>query len=502
MRRIVLVSLVSSMLLVSANGASACSCAIGDPRDRLAEVDAAFVGTLVEKKVLESTRTVNTFRVEEALKGELGETVDVHSGSACGLEVRKRATVGIFLTQSAGSWRSGLCDQVDPDDLRAAAAPPPEPQGTGPIAMLVGGSFGDARVLAVDIAGRTVGYGRGNGAVFYLSVCPGSQRAVEIVDGERLAVRNLGSLHVERERALPFGRLRKPVAVLCRDRAAGDVLVFSTNHKEPERSARLLHVTPSGVRTLWKGTALGAWLGRCSAYLVTGTSPNEIVRLDFDSGRTRLLRSVPRGIYGSLAPSPDGTMLAAVAPSRVVLLDLNARPARVRTVRSGAGAAEVVWIDDGRLAWLPKDGEDADARVYDTDLRPLSRFGGWGAADSVLLGHDAFGLGPLGEVLTAPLPHGPVRAVQRLPSPEVYVIVALPPVAREASGVEARTSPVTGRRGSAPVALTVGVGTVLAAVAITFAGARARRRGSPSVASPAARADRRGPGGRGRPRAR
>ena len=88
MTRIALVLGLLTALVLSGN-ALACSCAIGDPRDRLADVDAAFVGVLLDR-VVDGDQAIHTFRVEDAVKGELGETVQVRShrdGATCGLEV-------------------------------------------------------------------------------------------------------------------------------------------------------------------------------------------------------------------------------------------------------------------------------------------------------------------------------------------------------------------------------------------------------------------------------
>jgi hypothetical protein len=78
--------------------AAACSCAGGvDPRVVLREADAAFVGTVIERR--ESHRDPDdavwssgdpvtlVFRVEESVKGDLGTLVEVEtsfSGASCG----------------------------------------------------------------------------------------------------------------------------------------------------------------------------------------------------------------------------------------------------------------------------------------------------------------------------------------------------------------------------------------------------------------------------------
>jgi len=130
-------------LLALPEPAAACSCAAGDPRQVLREADAAFVGTLVARHVerqdgrLFSSGDPATlvFRVEEAVKGDLGELVEVEtavSGVSCGIEAAVGQRLGLFLTRTSDGWTSSLCQQIDPSVLLAAAAadlPPNEPGG-------------------------------------------------------------------------------------------------------------------------------------------------------------------------------------------------------------------------------------------------------------------------------------------------------------------------------------------------------------------------------------
>lgn len=60
-------------------------------------------------------------------------------GASCGLEVAEGARVGLFLTLTDdGIWTSGLCSQIEPEVLLRAAAPLPEPNGVGPIWLIIG----------------------------------------------------------------------------------------------------------------------------------------------------------------------------------------------------------------------------------------------------------------------------------------------------------------------------------------------------------------------------
>jgi hypothetical protein len=77
----------------------ACSCALPDPRGALAQADGAFVGKLVSRR-LEAQAAVLTYRVERALKGAIGATVEVKTasnGAACGIEAPVGTRVGLVL---------------------------------------------------------------------------------------------------------------------------------------------------------------------------------------------------------------------------------------------------------------------------------------------------------------------------------------------------------------------------------------------------------------------
>ncbi len=136
--------LAAVLLVAIATPASACSCASGDDRDALARSDAAFIGTLVSRTDSGRSATFR-FTVDEEVKGEFPQTIDVSSasdGAACGLEVRMGQQTGLFLSgDETQGWSSSLCQQISPEDLREAARPMPAPDGEGPIKLIVGGNW-------------------------------------------------------------------------------------------------------------------------------------------------------------------------------------------------------------------------------------------------------------------------------------------------------------------------------------------------------------------------
>lgn len=126
---------LSPLLPLPARG---CSCA--PPPDISGWVDqsqAAFVGTLVDQRDAGNgefgQESIYVFEVEEWVKGDVGEVIEVRSasnGAACGFEFwNPQMRIGAVIHEVGGELRGGLCSQVDPDALLTAVAPAAEPDG-------------------------------------------------------------------------------------------------------------------------------------------------------------------------------------------------------------------------------------------------------------------------------------------------------------------------------------------------------------------------------------
>jgi hypothetical protein len=438
-RALTLCVLVISLAALAAavQPAHACSCAVPDPRSALAAADGAFVGRLVSRRESDA-QAILTFEVERPLKGAIGETIEVRTasnGAACGIEAPIGTRVGLALERRDGAWHGHLCAQFSPSDLIAAAAPLPAPNGTGPAALVVGGRFGTARVIALDRQARTLAYGRGGGTTMLLSSCPGNRRMAEVTSleaGWTLALRERRTLHFVRAGRLRIPAGLVPSAIACEDSLGTSVLVFARAADDSGR-ARLVRVARSGQTVLWAGTATSVAMIGHRAYLATGKRGTMLVALDLETRRTRIVGHIPP-FAGTLAPSPDGKRLAGVAysapepgapGSRTVLIDLERTPARVHTSPLGSPnvSGDVVWLSNGRLAMFPS-GEIDVIHVYDTSLHVRARVPGWSARGAALVGTSVYGIGWDGRLLRAKLPAGPVRIARRLPSPVAYAIVA------------------------------------------------------------------------------
>lgn len=305
---LVLLCVAVAALAGTVEPAQACPCAVGDPRTTLVEADAAFVGVYVggRQGPVGTRVAVHSFQVEEVVKGVLPATLEVvssDSGAACGLELPRGQRVGLLLSRSGSTWTATLCALMAPETLRQASRPLPPPASPGPVRLLVGGRFGSVRTLALDAAGRTVAYGRGEGESALVAACPGGRRMAELArDGSslRLAVRATQSLR--RLEEVRISRLLagiSPSALLCRDAAAAEIFVFGS--------------------TGGSGTA---------------------VTVDLTTGHERKLARLPVRT-GVLTPSPDGRNLGGIVPTgpgtpaQLVLVDLSRRPAALRTAPLG-----------------------------------------------------------------------------------------------------------------------------------------------------------------------
>jgi len=402
------------------------------PRDRLAsdDVDAAFVGTLLgvgAPFVLPGTEA-NTaeyrFAVERWVKGGDGTaevTILGPFATSVDFPFRQGERAGVFVNVEDGRPHSSGCSIADPDVLLAAAAPLPDPDGVGPAAILVGGGFGDYRLVALDTRGRLLGYGRGAGTIERIAVCPGAKRIVELVGGSfdaspRIAIRDVATLTVEREidlRAVLPGQDIYPSEVVCRDEAATDIIAWSGE-------AGLVSIAPEPtILSLASGNRAILSTKQVAYVDIGGTE----VRLgDLAGGEPRVLRRfVPvAGGYGDvhdMAFDPSATHLAIVdgwtndqgggaTTLTVVAVEGPAEPVLSLVLPQVSGSYTVDWLDERTMLLVAGAGEEADPaagtvrviRVPDgTDVEGWT---GWSArraavADGVMFafGGAAFALG-------------------------------------------------------------------------------------------------------------
>ena len=414
--------------------ALACSCALPEPRDALAEADAAFVGELIAGPVGGGSGDQATWRfsVETAVKGDIGPTVDVMSpasGVSCGFEVAPGERVGVLLYEEKGEWHGGLCTQIGPGELMAAAGPLAAPDGIGSVTFLVGGSLGEKRLLALDDGGRTLGYGGGRGETLALGVCPGSRVAVEsVLDGNEafLAVRDLRTLEVDREVTVVPKGPSSLYAVACLDGDGDRALAVAS----AAGVTKLWLMEGKRLAPLFTGQAKEAWLQDGVAYLVL---PGGDLTALHPGGRREHLGSLPPGM-SQIAMSPDRSMAAGTIyggalpsqpPTEVVMVDLQDGTVRSAALEGWNDDGEVAWLDDGQLVYLPGGADDSTARVYDSEMNQVASFDGWYTAEVTVVGDTAYGIG-WGDLFVAKLPNGPAHVLERLEGVTTYAMAYVP----------------------------------------------------------------------------
>ncbi|MEX0762765.1 MAG: hypothetical protein WD208_10950 [Dehalococcoidia bacterium] len=474
LRAIFILALAVGMLAGVDKTAHACSCIIGDPRTRLEEADAALIGRLISHTepqrnsqggLSSATLVTWTFEVETAVKGEFGSHVEIKSpwgGPSCGFEVPEGEPVGLFLRQGDdGSWRGGLCGQIDPDVLLRAAEPLPPPDGSGPIAFLLGGRFGEARMMALDALGRTLAYGWGEGPTAGISMCPGEAHAVEVygdIQNPRVGARDLRTFESVSDAAIgdldftanPTGqqygwnttiRTNSFGGVLCLDEEGKDFVFFATPPAS-EAESLVVRVTDGTATVLWRGIASNAAFvpGSPFAYLSTSDVEHRILELDLESAETRQVAAAPAEAgeeLRTLAVSPGGERVAVVAtkrPSssysraaRLIVAYMSNNPVTVldKLLKNEEFYGDILWPDDETLAVVPSTGE-VGIQVFDASLNEISSWTSSPSVGNPVVVDDVVYGTQWGAVASAPLDTGPFSKLREFDSREFWSFTAVP----------------------------------------------------------------------------
>lgn len=463
-RVLMAIGLVLGVVVFSTENTVACSCAAMSPREQLEQADAAFVGTLIAREpetvssdgsIFGGEEVAWTFEVEQAVKGEFGDTVDVQSPidtAACGFGVIEGQRIGVFLYEHQGQWHGGSCGTVDPDTLLRAVQPPPAPDGSGPVRLLVADQSDEARIVALDGEGRTLAYGAGDGEVRSIAVCPGSERFVELVairggEEHRLVVLDLRRFEVVSDVELP-GMSPDVMAMSCRDRAGDDVLIHEARHWQSSTDGRILQVQGTEFSELYIGPMDPDGGNNAIfdvennvAYMTRGSHGHEISVIDLASGDELRVITLPiaedeHGYIISLALNPDGTRLAALGyqPSggqahfRVLVLDVAIDPFEIREHALGTTTqfSTVFWLDDETFIVSGDDPYPDGAPVYDAALNQVASLPGWSVHAPVKVGETLYGLSGYGMLVAAPLPDGPGTTLRTFDNPNLRVLAGVP----------------------------------------------------------------------------
>lgn len=175
-RALLLLLLAPALVVLLGSPGSACSCAGGTDAEHLARAFAVFDGEVLARRepprraiMSSGDPAVYEVAVTRVYKGDVparAEVVTAVSGASCGLELPPSGPALLFVQESGGTLRGGLCDgsrtgSGDPAVLgpgrepAPAAAPRPEPPPPdGSAAPVVAGGVVAAGALAAGLLWR------------------------------------------------------------------------------------------------------------------------------------------------------------------------------------------------------------------------------------------------------------------------------------------------------------------------------------------------------------
>lgn len=405
---------------VAAEPVVSCSCVRPDAREWLAEGRPAFVGEVISKRRVGGGGVpVYEYRVavERQFNAELGPELTLRSPSSeasCGWSWDVGDRVGGFLYREDGRWATNLCLLVGPVELERGLAPFPAPVGPGRVALVAAGDFGRARLMALDTRGRILAYGEGRGATTSVSICPGSRRLAELVQGERgarIEIRALRSMRVLRS-------VRTTIAaqgLRCQNEAGGSVAAWSYHYAAGRTFIRVLRLRGARITELAEVTGDAATLGRRSAYVA---APDRVLAVDLATGAIRQVATARSARY--LALSPDGRRLALLDSNGVLQL-VELAGGRTRSERIGLWGP-IAWLGPRRLLARLGGGE---IRVYDGRLRRVATHGPYRAEGFARVGNRLFGVNGL-SLVSLDLRDGARTTVAELPDRDVNDLEPVP----------------------------------------------------------------------------
>lgn len=456
MRKLLAAVVVASLFAVigPAGEAEGCSCAVSDPATQLEEASAAFVGTLVERP--DQTEApdgpaVWVFEVEEWVKGDLGPEVGVHSGLGggdCGFEMAVGDSAGVLLYNDNGRPSSGLCSVTTPEGLRTANKPLVI-DGSGPAVFLVAGDTGRARLATLDAAGRLLAVAGTDGFGWSVSLCPGGELVVDVVEGE-VTTRDTTTLEVVESPAPEGGRTE---AVWCLTDDGSVILGQSWDESGVRQQLQLL----GSDQVLFEGEIMQMAASSRVLAVVAAPASHLVDLISVETGESSTL-DTGGGEVGRIAFSPDGTRLL-VAKTEYPPAGGYTTAAVVHDVGSG----EVVWSRPGMadtdvVGWI-------DDTTLTASIRPVEAIAPQGmvidiATDTVkdiaLGGWEVFAVG---DSLVA-VEEG--RLVMTRPGGEAEIVAALPSPGHRLIGVLDRDATLT-PAGPVPTTNGAPVATVAAA---------------------------------------
>jgi len=440
--RLVATTLVAiAVTPVLASPAHACSCATPtDIQGWVDESEAAFVGTLIEKRDAGHAdqfgpESIYVFEVEQWVKGDAGDVIEVRSasdGAACGFEFwTPDQRIGAFIREENGVLRGDLCSQIEPDVLLAATTAP-TPSSTGIGHLLIGGGWSSSHLTVVDSLGHHVtGFDPPDvdpemGGATNLDVCPDGDFVVQSTPG-KVVVWDMAAYESIAEYPIPGGWISD---ISCRNADASSILVISGD----DVTGDLVEVV-AGPTVLM---ALPGPIGRIGSDFVIAqeTHEGDAIWVDIETGASTELTSTPPQELRSVSIASHPTeRLAAVVETRFAG---NGPVTASLTVFDGTGAAvetfdipwetySPTWLDGHRIAVTAYDfskSQQSFGIVYDVDNGDMFEIGGWNVEYTVAEGETLYGVGG-GTVMTTSLANPQVEDLVTLPQQSAGPLVLL-----------------------------------------------------------------------------
>ncbi len=433
-RLVTVVMLVVVASFYAPDPASACSCVgPGDLTEAIGASQAAFVGKLIDRRSAGmgqfGEESIYVFEVETWVKGDLGQVIEIHSassGAACGLEFwNDEKRIGAFLFRESGEIRSGLCSQVDPDVLLAAANPALPNPSLRPALLVASWNSADLTLLSRN--GQLVGTMENPISdpmlgTQDLDLCPGGRLLVQetpyqvfVWDLHTYAIVDVYSIS---ELDGEFS----PSDISCRDTTASSIWLLGGWGSDSTDGA-ILSVN-SGLSEVMRSPFPSGELGLDGAVLGDyGTT--QIVWFDYESGGSTVLTGhAPDELYGLYAaanPSDESVAVMEVHYGEGIVDSV------VRVVdRAGAELAKIPIPYEGiNISWLDRDrilagavdysrGEDAHLFVVAAATGDVTHIEGWSAWEAFGAGDAVYGLRD-GHVIVADPESGAARDLTVLP---------------------------------------------------------------------------------------
>lgn len=331
---VIVVVLTAVLLAWTAKPARACSCSSRGPSvtETYAAAGAVVYGSKTGERIegdLATGTRVYDFAIDTVVKGTFGPTVEIRTSaaeSACG-SILQAGRFAILADAPApdGSLAIELCtDNVQPvEQIEALLGRLPLADGRAPPTVVVRADLGDVSLIATDIQGRPVRWGRAPDLGWDLAPCPGGRKLVAESVGDdqtvAMAVIDAATLEVESRRVITGGPspagFHDVSQLQCLD-AAGSRSAFTDLHYYDEAPHLQLVVENRGVIEVAAADATDPQFDRANQRVLGRSSDGArpIIAIDLASATVaELLVLAAEDTDSPWAFSPDAT--------RVVNLD-------------------------------------------------------------------------------------------------------------------------------------------------------------------------------------